>query len=863
MGDDNDRLIGSHYDDTIDGGLGDDTLTGNAGVDTFLDAGGSDTLVESQDADMSLFGDTLVVGKILADDGGDFFKADGLIDQQTTPPDPKFPAPVITSLRDTGDVYAAQYIETTSGLARDVQLESLLTADGDEIFEQASLTGGASNNLLVLNDRDNVITVAGVMRTVNDWTKPVTLDNTRNDNSLPTENEEASLNEYYLLNLKGTTGVHVTIRDTGGSIGYDEVYIVGTAGNDIFGLNATGGGVTGIVTAGDPNNAFHETVNFQGAERLQIHALDGDDALQTDDNTVETLIDLGAGRDEVTVGTVPLIPDPDNRTLDYPDGVPIADTSRMTNGVSAVTVILGQEGDDSFEVNHNVAKLFLHGGSDDDRFVVNTFLTLRDNPDDTNEITNLTTLFGGEGSNRYEHVQDAPVVINGGTGRDVTVIVGTAIEDTFVITENYVAGAGSITYYTDIEQIEIDAGGGDDVIWILGASDQLETTVRGGSGDDIFHLGGKHPTLIFDPPAFDYQPPAFEVQGAPFIDYQYTVDDPNPQSFFVTGEELRDRYGFQLVHVQRTLSGPRVSLASVPPEILQAEVARRVRNQWTNFTLQPYHDILTDAPAIDPPADTLVRAAQDDANQRNIGGLDNLVDRTIVLGSQASFSWYDLTAGVQIDYDIPAFERRIGSEQLPEPETVTPAPVKLDPTPLALQADAVFDVSTIRGRVTIIGDETFEDGRSDSSIIGDQLIIHNQDGTSTATALTSRVNVGATVASFQGLPGDPSTKSASFEIWFRPSDLDGQEVLFETGGNVDGVSFTLDDNTLLFTASSGTNSSTRQLRGTLSSAGDFVHAVGVIDVSGASIGSNTTPDMLLYVDGQLVAAHGDGPACHD
>ena len=39
----------------------------------------------------------------------------------------------------------------------------------------------------------------------------------------------------------------------------------------------------------------------------------------------------------------------------------------------------------------------------------------------------------------------------------------------------------------------------------------LETTVVGGSGDDTIHVGGEHPPLIFDPPAFNYQPPPFEV----------------------------------------------------------------------------------------------------------------------------------------------------------------------------------------------------------------------------------------------------------------------------------------------------------------------------------------------------------------
>ena len=83
-------------------------------------------------------------------------------------------------------------------------------------------------------------------------------------------------------------------------------------------------------------------------------------------------------------------------------------------------------------------------------------------PDNPDEITNLTTLFGGTGSNRYEYLQNAPVVINGGSGIDTIVIIGTPIDDTFIITDTYIAGAGRIVTFTNIESIEVDGGGGDD-----------------------------------------------------------------------------------------------------------------------------------------------------------------------------------------------------------------------------------------------------------------------------------------------------------------------------------------------------------------------------------------------------------------
>ena len=86
--------------------------------------------------------------------------------------------------------------------------------------------------------------------------------------------------------------------------------------------------------------------------------------------------------------------------------------------------------------------LYLAGDAGDDTFVIETFLELKQNPNKPDEVTNLTTLFGGTGSNRYQYVQDAPVLINGGSGYDTIIIVGTPLDDTFIITDTYVAGPG-------------------------------------------------------------------------------------------------------------------------------------------------------------------------------------------------------------------------------------------------------------------------------------------------------------------------------------------------------------------------------------------------------------------------------------
>ena len=237
----------------------------------------------------------------------------------------------------------------------------------------------------------------------------------------------------------------------------------------------------------------------------------------SNDTASVTLVSLGEGDDAIVVGTVPLKPDPGNRTLEFPEGVPVVDLDNLTNGNSNLLFMLGERGNDNFEVNFNRAQLYLHGGQGDDRFLLKTFLVLREDADDPDEITNLAKVFGGEGSNRYEYLQNGPVAINGGPGTDTLVIVGTPIGDVFVVTSTVIAGAGRIVNFRGIEAVEIDGGGGDDQIYVLSTDDQFTLTINGGSGDDVIHLGGDHPPLVFDPPPFTYQPPAIQVQLPPTL----------------------------------------------------------------------------------------------------------------------------------------------------------------------------------------------------------------------------------------------------------------------------------------------------------------------------------------------------------
>ena len=87
--------------------------------------------------------------------------------------------------------------------------------------------------------------------------------------------------------------------------------------------------------------------------------------------------------------------------------------------------------------------------------------------------------------------------------------------------------------------------------------------------------------------------------------------------------------------------------------------------------------------------------------------------------------------------------------------------------------------------------------------------------------------------------------SASFEMWFRPTDLVGQEVLWEWGGNTDGTSLTLDGSNVQFVVRDGSHD-TATLAADISGLAGMIQVVGVADLD------NDRVD--LYVNGVLMAS---------
>ena len=98
-----------------------------------------------------------------------------------------------------------------------------------------------------------------------------------------------------------------------------------------------------------------------------------------------------------------------------------------------------------------------------------------------------------------------------------------------------------------------------------------------------------------------------------------------------------------------------------------------------------------------------------------------------------------------------------------------------------------------------------------------------------------------------------TTQSVSFELWFKPDDLVGTELLYEYGGAGDGTSLSLNGSTLQFVTqqqnpAGTTNDSRGGAYADLSSFGpnpsEFIQAIGVVNLA--------TDTVNLYVNGQLI-----------
>jgi Ca2+-binding RTX toxin-like protein len=239
--------------------------------------------------------------------------------------------------------------------------------------------------------------------------------------------------------------------------------------------------------AADPANPYLkvERINYDQAMngRLIVYSYAGDDYFASDDNSVITTLDGGAGNDKFQIGQLYRSEREYGNVADANDFADAtAKTTRgyLSRGISAPMTIYGGTGNDSFTVYSNKAELRLEGNNGNDEFVIRAFAL------DTNEGNDGETLiYGGDGDDNIQYNINAPVSIDGGAGFDRVVILGTEFSDNFVITEDGIYGAGLKVKLAGNEELrEVDGLEGDDNFFVLGTPFDVATRIIGGLGSD-------------------------------------------------------------------------------------------------------------------------------------------------------------------------------------------------------------------------------------------------------------------------------------------------------------------------------------------------------------------------------------------
>ncbi len=96
----------------------------------------------------------------------------------------------------------------------------------------------------------------------------------------------------------------------------------------------------------------------------------------------------------------------------------------------------------------------------------------------------------GGGEDEVSYNVNAPVSVDGGTGFDKLVILGTEFADDIVITSKAIYGAGLNVRYTTIEVVEVDGLEGDDEFFVQSTAFGVAYRVIGGLGSDTINVTG-------------------------------------------------------------------------------------------------------------------------------------------------------------------------------------------------------------------------------------------------------------------------------------------------------------------------------------------------------------------------------------
>ena len=251
------------------------------------------------------------------------------------------------------------------------------------------------------------------------------------------------------------------------------------------------------------------------------------DAFNVDGNSAITVLDGVAGADTFQFGQLFGSQPTAAQDVALGDEIATVDTTSgfLSAGVNYATTAYAGTGNATFTVYSNKATLKLFGEGGNNTFIVQAFQIVNT----SSVATSNTQINTGNGNNLVEYNINAPVAIDGGSGYNTLVVIGTEGNDTFVITKDGIIGAGLNVSYTNISKIEVDGLGGNDTFDVLSTEPNVVTVLEGGSGSDTFNVGGDVTTPVI----------ALNANGTSgFINHDVSSSDPEYNGIFAPGISL-------------------------------------------------------------------------------------------------------------------------------------------------------------------------------------------------------------------------------------------------------------------------------------------------------------------------------------
>ena len=359
----------------------------------------------------------------------------------------------------------------------------------NNLFRIARLTGGAGVNTFVVGDVSGTVSIPGnAARPVSQlFSGHITLDGLGGG-------------DRYVVTIFGTAGALIDVLDTG-AVG-DGSDILRIFGSDLAtrtdNILVRGNFIAALAdTDGNASLDTFDRVNYNTALEggLTIRTLGGDDRFFVDNTTIQTTLEGGDGRDVFQFGQIfgtdrvsPAVAVGDEiPTVQILLGTPSGGTvvARLSSGPSSGLTALGGEGEDTFIVFHTTSAITLRGENGNDTFSVRAFEQVGGG----GTTQGNTTVAGGSGNDAVEFVANAPITIEGGDGIDTVRVLGTFRGDQYIVDSDSISGPGLNITFSTIEILEINAGDGNDEVFVRSTPANLRTIVYGGAGSDHLYVG--------------------------------------------------------------------------------------------------------------------------------------------------------------------------------------------------------------------------------------------------------------------------------------------------------------------------------------------------------------------------------------